>query len=76
MLENILNFRKDTLVEYFENQKKGVSFFKKLIISFFRKPIKKYLQSQSEPLAAYVNNDEKSIQHYLRPDSQKQKRKL
>lgn len=71
VLENILNFRKDTLVEYFENQKKGVSFFKKLIISFFRKPIKKYLQSQSEPLAAYVNNDEKSIQHYLKPDIQK-----
>ena len=74
VLDNILNFRKDTLLEYFENQKRGVSFFKKLTISLFRKSIKRYLQSQSEPLAAYLNNDEKSIQHYLKPEIYLQKK--
>ena len=71
ILENILNFRKDTLSNYFENEKNKVSFFKKSFISVFKKPIKKYLQSQSEPLAAYVNQDMKMIQHYLRTDNLK-----
>ncbi|MDD2552298.1 MAG: NAD(P)-dependent oxidoreductase [Dysgonamonadaceae bacterium] len=69
VLDNILNFRKDTLFNYFENQKKDVSIFKKLIISIFHKPIKKYLQSQSEPLRAYINQDIKSIEHYLKSDT-------
>lgn len=65
VLEDILKFREDTLLDYFENQKKNVSPIKKLFISIFKKPIKKYLQSQSEPLSAYVNRDIKSIQYYL-----------
>ena len=66
ILNNILNFRKDTMFNYYDNQKKNVSFLKKIAISIFQKPIKIYLQSQSEPLAAYVNNDIKSINHYLK----------
>ena len=68
MLDNILNFRKDTLSDYFENEKSKVSLFIKTIISIFNKPIKKYLQRQSEPLAAYDNQDMKLIQHYFISD--------
>ena len=68
VLDNILNFRKDTLTNYFENEKSKVSLFKKAIISIFNKPIKKYLQRQSEPLAAYVDQDMKMIQHYFVTD--------
>ena len=69
VLDNILNFRKDTLAGYFEKEKSKVSPFKKLIISIFNKPIKKFLQRQSEPLAAYVNQDIKLIKHYFRHDN-------
>lgn len=71
VLNNILNFRNDTLEEYFETQKRSVSFLKKLTISIFRKPIKKYLQSQSEPLAAYVN-ETKSTEYHLKSNNKKQ----
>lgn len=66
VLNNILNFRKDTLSEYFENQNREVSILKKLLITIFQKPIKRYLQSQSEPLKAYISQDKKAIFHYLR----------
>ncbi len=69
LLNDILNFRKDTISDYFENQKSNVSLFKKIIISIFHIPIKKYLQRQSEPLAAYVKQDMKLIQRYLRTDN-------
>ena len=71
ILENILNFRKDTLSNYFEDEKNKVSLFKKLFISIFKKPIKKYLQSQSEPLAAYLNQDIKLVQHFFTFDNLK-----
>ena len=71
VLNNILNFRKDTMAGYFENEKSKVSLFIKTIISIFNKPIKKYLQRQSEPLAAYANQDTKLIQHYFISDNLK-----
>lgn len=66
VLNNILDFRKDTLSEYFEDQNREISFLKKLIITIFQKPIKRYLQNQSEPLKAYISQDKKAIHHYLR----------
>lgn len=71
VLDNILNFRKDTLSNYFEKEKGKMSFFIKPIISIFNKPIKKYLKRQSEPLAAYFNKDTKLTQHYFRTDDLK-----
>lgn len=71
VLENILNFRKDTLSDYFEKEKRKMPLFVKTIISIFNKLIKKYLQKQSEPLAAYVNQDAKMIQHYFRTNNLK-----
>jgi nucleoside-diphosphate-sugar epimerase len=66
VLNNILNFRMDTIAGYFENQKSKVSKFKKMFISIFKRPIKRYLQRQSEPYAAYVNLDLKLIHHYFK----------
>lgn len=65
-LDDILHFRKDTLVDYFNDEENKISPFISKVISIFNKPIKKYLQKQSEPLAAYVNQDEKMIHHYFR----------
>lgn len=65
VLDDILNFRKDTLALYFENEEKRVPFLLKMIISILHKPIKLYLQRQSEPLAAYLNRDIKLINRYF-----------
>ncbi len=65
VLNTILHFRKDDLNSYFEQEKKKVSPLKKFFISIFKKPIKRYLQNQSEPLAAYINKDAKIMEHYF-----------
>ena len=72
VLNEIVNFRKDTLSDYFENEKKKVSRFTRSLISLLKIPIKKYLQKQSEPLAAYLNNDQKMLQHYFITNNLKQ----
>ncbi len=68
VLNNILNFRKDTLYDYFENEKLKVSPFKKFMISILKRPIKFYLQTQSEPLEAFKNKDKKQMTHYFNSD--------
>ena len=65
LLNDLVDFRKDTLSDYFENEKKKVSRFTRSLISLLKMPIKKYLQKQSEPLAAYLGNDKKMLQHYF-----------
>lgn len=65
LLNDILDFRQDNLESYFEGEKKKVSLFKKALISLFKRPIKKYLQRQSEPLAAYAKQDLNAMQHYF-----------
>lgn len=65
VLNEILNFRRDNLFSYFENERKKVSSLKKGLISVFKKVIKTYLQKQSEPLAAYQSKDKKMMQHYF-----------
>lgn len=69
LLDNILNFRKETLSDYFEDERNKVSLFKRVIISALKKSIKKYLQKQSEPLAAYTKQDKEMMQHYFKSDS-------
>lgn len=65
VLNNILNFRNDTLESYFEKEKQKNSTFKRNIISLLKKPIKIYLQKQSEPLVAYNKQDKKLIQQFF-----------
>lgn len=64
-LENILHFRNHSLRDYFEIEKDKVSPFKKFGASLFKKLIKQYLLKQSEPLAAFRNNDEKLKQQFF-----------
>ena len=65
VLENILHFRRDTLDSHFEKERQKTSAALKLITSIFRKPIKYYLQTLSEPLEAYKTNDAKGMQRYF-----------
>lgn len=48
-LDDLLNFRKDSLADYFAAEKANFSAIKKFGASLFRKPIKWYLLKQSEP---------------------------
>lgn len=64
VLENILQFRKDTLASYFQKEEKKVSFFKKMTISILKFPIKKFLELKSEPLLALKNKDTVLMQHF------------
>lgn len=51
-LQEITNFRKDNLQSYYKKTDKGISIFTKFFASILRYPIKKYLQTKSEPLKA------------------------
>lgn len=65
LLNDILDFRKDDLNSYFEQEKEKVSPALKVIASIFKKPIKKYLQKKSDPLKAYTAQDNVMMQHYF-----------
>lgn len=68
ILNNILNFRADTLDSYFEKEKQKLSAVKRTSFSIFKKPIKNYLQKQSEPLLAFTRQDKKMMQHFFKSD--------
>lgn len=65
LLNDILNFRKDDLISYFEQEEKNISAVLKIMASIFKTPIKKYLQNQSEPLKAYQEKDNIMMEHYF-----------
>jgi nucleoside-diphosphate-sugar epimerase len=65
LLEELLNFRRDTIEDYFIALKKSVSPFRRIAAIFFRKIIKLSLEKQSEPLAAIKTNNKTDIQHYF-----------
>lgn len=65
VLENILHFRRDDLESYFEKTKQDISPFIKFFASIFKYPVKKYLQSKSEPLQALKENDLKLIERFF-----------
>lgn len=72
-LEDILHFRKDTMDSYYEKEKAKVPAALKLLVSLLSRPIKRYLQNQSEPLKALKTNDTKDIQHYFHDMEHKDK---
>ena len=65
VLNAILHFRKDTLETYFEKEKRKISPLRKYVVSLFKKPIKYYLQNQSEPLMAHRVQDEERMAHFF-----------
>lgn len=66
VLNDILQFRKDSLDDYFEKEWQKIPALKKFMISLFQKPIKKYLAKQSEPLIAYKENDQELINRFFK----------
>jgi nucleoside-diphosphate-sugar epimerase len=64
-LENILHFRHDTLESYFEDTKKSISFFTKVLSTLFRTLIKRSLVKKSEPLNAFITNNNELLNHFF-----------
>ncbi|HAA14374.1 MAG TPA: NAD(P)-dependent oxidoreductase [Cytophagales bacterium] len=65
VLEEILKFRQDTTETYLHNLKAHTSPAQKTFASLFRKPIKNYLQKQSEPLHAWKTGDKALIARFF-----------
>jgi cholest-5-ene-3beta,7alpha-diol 3beta-dehydrogenase len=64
-LNEILDFRRETIDDYFTNLKKYIPTVRKILTSILRKIIKHSLQKQSEPLAAINSNNISEITHYF-----------
>ena len=64
-LEEITRFRKDTLDDYFEKTKTDISPVTKFFATVFRYPVKKYLQSLSEPRQAIKTKNRPMIERFF-----------
>lgn len=64
-LNDILNFRKDTLEDYFLQEKRKVSAVQKFMTSLIKNQIKTGLLKKSEPLHAFKNKDADKMNHYF-----------
>lgn len=64
-LQDILFFRRQNLTDYFDRVNQEVHPFQKKITFVFRKFIKYWLLSQSEPYHAYQNGNEAKINHFF-----------
>jgi len=66
-LEEILNFRSDTLDSYFKELENAISPLKKFVTRIFRRRIFNRLIKQSEPLKASEENNQVLVRHYFNP---------
>jgi len=65
MLNDLLDFRRETIDDYFESLKKSISPVRKIMTSIFRRIIKHSLQKKSEPLTAFHEDDRRDLKHYF-----------
>lgn len=65
-LAEIIDFRRDTLEDYFEQLNTSVSTVKKGFTKLFRKPIKSHFLKQSEPYSAHVTKDKKMASRFFK----------
>lgn len=65
ILNNILDFRRESIDDYFISLKKNVPLIRKIPTIILRKIIKYNLQRKSEPLAAIKNKNHTDIRHYF-----------
>jgi nucleoside-diphosphate-sugar epimerase len=65
ILNEIIDFRRETIDDYFIAMKKNISPLRKILTFILRKIIKRNLQKQSEPLVALNTNNKTDIQHYF-----------
>jgi len=71
ILNNILDFRRESIDDYFIYLEKNVSRIRKILTTVFRKIIKYNLQKKSEPLAAMKNKNQIDIRHYFQTIAKK-----
>ena len=64
-LEDILHFRKHTLVDYYRMNREAVPIIRKYLSIPFRGIIKFFLRQMSEPLSAIRRNDMKEIERFF-----------
>lgn len=64
-LNDILDFRRDSIEDYFRMVQDSIHPLRKLLASAFRKVIKSRLQKQSEPLRAVRTGNRKDIEHFF-----------
>jgi nucleoside-diphosphate-sugar epimerase len=65
LLNDILDFRRETLEDYFRIMKENTPRFRMIFTMTFRGLIKKNIQNKSEPLAAMESNNKPDIDHYF-----------
>jgi len=65
ILNEILDFRRETIEDHFMSVKNYISPIRKISTIIFRKIIKYNLQKHSEPLIAIKTNNKTDIQHYF-----------
>jgi nucleoside-diphosphate-sugar epimerase len=65
LLNDILDFRRETIEDYFQNLKRNISLPRKIVTSMFAGIIKKNMEKRSEPLAAVKTGNKKDIDHYF-----------
>jgi nucleoside-diphosphate-sugar epimerase len=65
LLNDLLDFRRDTIDDYFEMAEKSVPMLRKVLTILFRKIIKYNLQKKSQPLNAVESGNKKEVDHYF-----------
>ncbi|KFC20344.1 NAD-dependent epimerase/dehydratase family protein [Chryseobacterium sp. FH1] len=64
-LDEIIHFRQQNLTDYFENVNQKVDPIQKKITFLFKKLIKRWLLSQSEPYQAYRRGNQLAMAHFF-----------
>ncbi len=64
-LNNLLNFRSDTLVNYFTKTKQSVPVTTRIFCQLFKYPIKLFLLNQSEPYIAFKKGNRKQKERFF-----------
>jgi nucleoside-diphosphate-sugar epimerase len=70
ILNDMIDFRRETIDDYFNTLQNSVSIFQKIPTVLFRRIIKRNLQKKSEPLAAIETGNKKDIDHYFQNPEQ------
>jgi len=65
VLNDLLDFRRDTLNDYFKALKDSISPARRFAMKILSKIIKRNLEKQSEPLVALKTHNQTDIQHYF-----------
>lgn len=68
ILEDIIRFRRESLVDYFETVKQNVDPYQKKITFLLRNIIKRWLLSRSEPYRAFRKGNISEIEHFFNKD--------